>query len=242
MKQKDFLFPLCPPRVSIWSCFSFLFLPLFSSLTPYSWSLPPPLSRWFVLSLSQCSCPPLIFTSLFSLPHHIPLSPTPPLPPTLCVLSSFSLCNISALPPFIISALSLSLPPADPPTSPPHTLSLCHVEVEPFVGIPRRRPLSFCLCCSPEGNVTLPPLPTVVAGYHGNRKDLQKTGLPPPPRPFPIILPTSSRAHRFLCVIRLSRFPQTSPQAPRSKEAFIMRKLISNDEKQLDISSHFSPF
>ncbi|XP_058501711.1 protein-methionine sulfoxide oxidase mical3a isoform X20 [Solea solea] len=26
-----------------------------------------------------------------------------------------------------------------------------HLGVEPFVGMPRRRPLSFCLCCSPEG-------------------------------------------------------------------------------------------
>lgn len=80
-ETEGFSFPLCPPRVSIWSCFSFLFLPLFSSLTPYSWSLPPPLSRWFVLSLSQCSCPLLIFTSMFSLPHHIPLSPPPPFHP-----------------------------------------------------------------------------------------------------------------------------------------------------------------
>ncbi|XP_044212328.1 protein-methionine sulfoxide oxidase mical3a isoform X3 [Thunnus albacares] len=41
--------------------------------------------------------------------------------------------------------------------------------VEPFVGMPRRRPLSLCPCCSPEGNVTSPPRLTVVAGYHGNR-------------------------------------------------------------------------
>ncbi|KAM6926678.1 protein-methionine sulfoxide oxidase mical3a isoform 12-T12 [Lycodopsis pacificus] len=38
--------------------------------------------------------------------------------------------------------------------------------VEPFVGMPRRRPVSFCPCWSPEGNVTPPP---PVAGYHGNR-------------------------------------------------------------------------
>ncbi|XP_037623022.1 protein-methionine sulfoxide oxidase mical3a isoform X3 [Sebastes umbrosus] len=44
-----------------------------------------------------------------------------------------------------------------------------HLGVEPFVGMPRRRPLSFCPCCSPEGNVTPPPPLTVVAGYHGNR-------------------------------------------------------------------------
>ncbi|XP_067445267.1 protein-methionine sulfoxide oxidase mical3a isoform X26 [Thunnus thynnus] len=44
-----------------------------------------------------------------------------------------------------------------------------HLGVEPFVGMPRRRPLSLCPCCSPEGNVTSPPRLTVVAGYHGNR-------------------------------------------------------------------------
>lgn len=60
----------------------------------------------------------------------------------------------------------------------PQTLSLCLVEVEPFVTVPRRRPLSFCPCCSPEGNVTSPPLFTVVAGYLGNRKDLQYRATP----------------------------------------------------------------
>ncbi|XP_041795727.1 protein-methionine sulfoxide oxidase mical3a isoform X7 [Chelmon rostratus] len=53
-----------------------------------------------------------------------------------------------------------------------------HLGVEPFVGMPRRRPLSFCPCCSPEGNVTSPPLLTVVAGYHSNRKDLQNRATP----------------------------------------------------------------
>ncbi|XP_061773855.1 protein-methionine sulfoxide oxidase mical3a isoform X1 [Nerophis ophidion] len=33
----------------------------------------------------------------------------------------------------------------------PRSLSPCLVEVEPFVGTQRRRPLPFCLCCSPEG-------------------------------------------------------------------------------------------
>ncbi|XP_077425484.1 protein-methionine sulfoxide oxidase mical3a isoform X19 [Vanacampus margaritifer] len=33
----------------------------------------------------------------------------------------------------------------------PRSLSPCLVEVEPFVGMHRRRPLPFCLCCSPEG-------------------------------------------------------------------------------------------
>ncbi|XP_054633852.1 protein-methionine sulfoxide oxidase mical3a isoform X1 [Dunckerocampus dactyliophorus] len=33
----------------------------------------------------------------------------------------------------------------------PSSLPPCLVEVEPFVGTQRRRPLPFCLCCSPEG-------------------------------------------------------------------------------------------
>ncbi|XP_061631239.1 protein-methionine sulfoxide oxidase mical3a isoform X2 [Phyllopteryx taeniolatus] len=33
----------------------------------------------------------------------------------------------------------------------PRSLSPCLVEVEPYVGMHRRRPLPFCLCCSPEG-------------------------------------------------------------------------------------------
>ncbi|XP_049580433.1 protein-methionine sulfoxide oxidase mical3a isoform X20 [Syngnathus scovelli] len=33
----------------------------------------------------------------------------------------------------------------------PRSLSPCLVEVEPFVGMHRRRTLPFCLCCSPEG-------------------------------------------------------------------------------------------
>lgn len=174
------------------------------------------------LSSPYHSAPALFwFSSRCSLSLITSLSLLPPLPPTLCVLSSFSLCNISALPPLLFPpSLSLSLPPADPPTSLPHTLSLCHVEVEPFVGIPRRRPLSFCPCCSPEGNVTLPPLPTVVAGYHGNRKDLQKTGLPPS-SPLPIILPTGPPPLPVLTVFCVWSgsvdFPRLVPKLPEVK-------------------------
>lgn len=49
-------------------------------------------------------------------------------PPPLCSLS--------------LSLLSLSL-----------TFLSCVVEVEPYVGTPRRRALYLCPCCAPEGNV-----------------------------------------------------------------------------------------
>ncbi|KAK1887694.1 Protein-methionine sulfoxide oxidase mical3a [Dissostichus eleginoides] len=53
-----------------------------------------------------------------------------------------------------------------------------HLGVEPYVGMPRRRPLSLCPCWSPEGNVTSPPPLTVVAGYRGNCRDLQTRAKP----------------------------------------------------------------
>lgn len=40
---------------------------------------------------------------------------------------------------------------------------LCLMEVEPYEGTARRRPVSLCPCWSPEGNVTLPPLMAGVA-------------------------------------------------------------------------------
>lgn len=112
----------------------------------------------------------------------------------LCPLLFLSLCYVSALPPTLSLPLSLSL--AHPCARLHHSLMLfpplCLVEVEPFVGMPRRRPLSFCPCCSPEGNVTPPPLLTVLAGYHGNRKDLQSRATPlssrPPSSSQPVLL------------------------------------------------------
>lgn len=94
--------------------------------------------------------------------------------------------------------------PLHSPASLLHIISLCLVEVEPFVGMPRRRPLSLCPCWSPEGNTTLLHLWTVVAGYLVVR--ICRTGLPPfacssYPRPY----------HTY--DIRLSTFPQNSPKA-----------------------------
>lgn len=126
-------FPFLCSRFSVFCYFRFLFLLLFffSSLAPQSWSLPPPLPRWFVFSLSQCCCPLLIFSSMFFLPHHDPLSPASPLslcPHTPCASYSFSLslslCNVST-PPALFPPFFLSFPPMHPSTSLFHTLSLC---------------------------------------------------------------------------------------------------------------------
>lgn len=126
-----------------------------------------------LLSLGDLSSPYHNAPALLWFSPRCSFFPITPLFPCLALLCSFSLCNVSTLPPALYPPFFLSFPPMHPSTSLPHTLSLCLVEVEPFVGMPRRRPLSLCPCCSPEGNVTSPPPLTVVAGYHGNRKDLQ---------------------------------------------------------------------
>lgn len=146
MKQDDFFFPFCPPSFLSALVSVTYFYPFSSRLTPHSWSLPPPLSRWFVLSLSQCSCPLLIFSSMFFLPHHAPLSPPHPSalhPHLLYFLYYFSLCNISAIPPALFQPFSLSLshlstlssmsPPSHSLPSPPVLWKLsplwgCHAE------------------------------------------------------------------------------------------------------------------
>lgn len=159
VRSNRIIFLFSAPGFLSFLYFRFLFLPGFSSLTPQSWSLPPPLSRWFLFYLSQCSCPLLIFSSMFFLSPHPPLFPLCPSPsPSFHTMCPLHFANISALPAALSPPSSLSppvsRPPMLPPTSPPHTLSLCLMEVEPFLGMPRRRPFSFCPCCSPEGNVT----------------------------------------------------------------------------------------
>lgn len=72
-----------------------------------------------------------IFSSLFSLLHLSFPTPTPQL--FLSFVLSFSVTSL------LFSTFSTPL--------------FCLLEVEPYVGTPRWRPLSFCPCCSPEGNV-----------------------------------------------------------------------------------------
>ncbi|XP_045544285.1 protein-methionine sulfoxide oxidase mical3a isoform X23 [Salmo salar] len=84
-----------------------------------------------------CSHSFRFFSSLFFLPHLPPISPS-----LLHFLSRFMSSTLF----FCLSLL--------PPLPPPHSLALFPyvVEVvEPFVGTPRRRPISFCPCCSSEG-------------------------------------------------------------------------------------------
>lgn len=125
---------------------------------------------------------------MFFLPHHDPLSPASPLslcPHTPCASYSFSL-SLSVTSLLLLHYFHRSFSLSHRCTHLRHSFTLfpsvC-VEVEPFVGMPRRRPLSLCPCCSPEGNVTSPPRLTVVAGYHGNRKDLQNWASPSRPSP-----------------------------------------------------------
>lgn len=157
MKQKDY-FAFISFNCSICSCFWFIILYTTQFISP---SL---LNRWFVFSLSRCSCPLLIFSLMFSLPHHAPFSSSSPFF-LFCPLS----LNTPTIPPALFRPFSLCRPSSFLPLTPP----LCLVKVEAFVWMPRRRPLSLCPCCSPEGNVTLPPLLLFVAGYLGNGKDLR---------------------------------------------------------------------
>lgn len=114
-----------------------IFIP-FSFLTPQSWSLPPPLSRWFVFYLSQRSCPLLIFSSMFFLSPPLP-SPSRP-SHTLCPLLFYP--NISVLP----AALSLS------PTNAP-------IYVTPSLSFPLSCG-SWALCgeATPKTSLLLPLL------------------------------------------------------------------------------------
>lgn len=108
-------FSLCA-RVFCLLLFLFSIFILFSPFTPRSWSLPPPLSRWFVFSLSQCSCPPLIFSPqccfslifFFSTPSH-PLS----LPLSLWVMALlFLLRHLHPSPSLTCLCASLTLFPS----------------------------------------------------------------------------------------------------------------------------------
>lgn len=98
----------------------------------------------------------------------------------------------------------------------PGTLPLYHMEVETFAWIQSRRPLSFCPCWSPEGNITLPPLLAVVPGLPWQPSSPAVTGLSPctvsyypPPH--------------WLCAIRLSRFPQNSAKSPSQSHCITIR-------------------
>ncbi|KAL4625088.1 protein-methionine sulfoxide oxidase mical3a-like [Arapaima gigas] len=66
--------------------------------------------------------------------------------------------------------------------------------VEPSLGAPRRRPVSFCHCCSSEGNVAPSRLPLATAGLPWQPAD-QPTGSPKPSLLSP-------------CVARLGRLPR----------------------------------
>lgn len=162
--------------------------------------------RWFYLSGFVFTCFPSMFffffftcfyILLFNFSHHkaeLPIIRGCFFPITAILLTfllNIFLCSASFSFPFfplsvpLLCLCSFSLNdllffPIRPaaPTSLPHIISLCLVEVEPIVEMPRRRPLSLCPCCSPEGNITLPHLLTVVEGYLGNCKDLQNWAAP----------------------------------------------------------------
>lgn len=163
--------------------FPFLFsTSFFTSLTPHSLALWAHFS-WCVLFLSQCTD----FSSVFHLPHHAPLFVPHP---------SSSLSNMSTTP----AALSRVVAPIAPTPFP-----LCLVKVESLVWMPRRRPLSFCPCCSPEGNVTELPLLPVRRVTMAAQRSLECRLLP---RWLPLcFLTLSSSFSPCLCVIRLSWFP-----------------------------------
>lgn len=86
------------------------------------------------------------------------------------------------------------------------------MEVETFARMQSRRPLFFCPCWSPEGNITLPPLLPIVPGLPWQLSSPAVTGLSPctvsyypPPH--------------WLCAIQLSRFPQNSAKSPPPTES-----------------------
>lgn len=133
MKDEDY-----SPVLSSPLCFH---SPFFHLLWPHTTDLSHLLSTGAFSSSSSpwCSHSFRFFSSLFFLPHLPPISPS-----LLHFLSRFMSSTLF----FCLSLL--------PPLPPPHSLALFPyvVEVvEPFVGTPRRRPISFCPCCSPEGNV-----------------------------------------------------------------------------------------
>lgn len=174
-------FPFLCSRFSVFCYFRFLFLLLFffhpshhkadlSHLLSLG-DLSSPYHNAAALFWFSPQCSFFLITTLFPPPRPSPSVLTHPVPPTLFLSLSLSVTSLLLLHYF---HRSFSLSHRCTHLRHSFTLfpSVC-VEVEPFVGMPRRRPLSLCPCCSPEGNVTSPPRLTVVAGYHGNRKDLQ---------------------------------------------------------------------
>lgn len=127
----------------------------------------------------------LSHTPLYLLIIYHPLNPPHPLTSTLS-------------PPISLYHLYSSLP---------RTLPLYLMEVETFARIQSRRPLSFCPCWSPEGNITLPPLLPVVPRLPWQPPSPTVTGLSP------CIISYYPPPH-WLCAIRLSRFPQNSTKSP----------------------------
>lgn len=101
-------------------------------------------------------------------------------------------CSFSFMSPFPLPHLRFSflcplllchLPPFFFTSSTP---LFCLLEVEPYVGTPRWRPLSFCPCCSPEGNVnSVSPgrisVPTRSRGLFPRLPSLELWSNPPPP-------------------------------------------------------------
>lgn len=112
-KIKQDYFPFLCSRFFFPSLFSVLvFIPYFHFSHHIADLFPPPLSRWFVCSLSQYSRPLLIF--LYFLPRFTlpPLPPAPPLSSTL-----FAPCDVCFFFSHIISSiLTISYLPPNVPT------------------------------------------------------------------------------------------------------------------------------
>lgn len=120
-------------------------------------------SLWVICLL--CITVLFLFLSFFSpLQQHHPCSSLHLLP--LSPVSCLCHCSCVFCPMFSSSSLPSKLFP------------LCLMEVEPYEGTARRRPVSLCPCWSPEGNVTLPLPVAGVAGYRGNHMDLHFWDLP----------------------------------------------------------------
>lgn len=164
-----------PAFLSLFSTPLYFYAPSLLSLKPHS-SLSTSVSP-----AARISRPPfgtlsarfLIFSSPFlsSLPSppHLPLSTSP-----LSLRVLLHTLSVSVVP-LLLCLLSFALLP--PPRA---------AEVEPNLGTPRRRPLSFCPCCSPEGNVTSPlPPPLAAAGLPRQQTGARPLGLTRAPTPPP---------------------------------------------------------
>lgn len=168
-------------------------------------------SNRFFLRCSRCfALFPFPMLTLFSSPSHCTadlfhLASLGHLSLCITALFCFHLLPLPYNNTILVHHSASSLPPVSCPrhhsrvfcpmftssSLPSKLFPLCLVEVEPYVGTARRRPVSLCPCWSPEGNVTLPPLMAGVAGYRGNHADLRFRDLPlllpyPYPGPFPL--------------------------------------------------------